>query len=183
MRSSLRNMMLSLGILSAMSAMLLAFFYNITAEPRQKAAVEAAEAAVRTVLPPFDNDPLSNPIVHGDCIIYPAVMGDSLVGVAVKSVSHDGFSGDIVAVTGFNMRGEVINYVILSHAETPGLGAKAPEWFTDPERGVIGSRSELRLRSDGGHVDAITAATITSRAFVDAVNNARSAFNEYTSSL
>ena len=81
----------------------------------------------------------------------------------------------------YDTEGKLLNYSVLQHAETPGLGAKMQEWFrTDKNRqSVLGrnlSDGELKVTKDGGDVDAITASTITSRAFLNAVNRAYSAF-------
>ena len=80
---------------------------------------------------------------------------------------------------GFDPEGKILGYTLLEHAETPGLGAKADKWFQKGEKGdIIGKSPEkqLTVSKDGGEVDAITASTITSRAFLKAVNNAYAAF-------
>ncbi len=93
-----------------------------------------------------------------------------------------GFGGEIRVIVGFDTEGKLLNYSVLQHAETPGLGAKMQEWFrTDKNRqSVLGrnlSDGELKVTKDGGDVDAITASTITSRAFLNAVNRAYSAIS------
>ncbi len=110
-------------------------------------------------------------------------MGGKLVGAAVESYSSQGFSGDIKLIYGFDTEGNITGYAVMQHAETPGLGAKMDEWFRSPEgrRSVIGlnpSTSNLTVSKDGGDVDAITAATITSRAFLDALSRAANAFDQ-----
>ena len=73
----------------------------------------------------------------------------------------------------------LVVYTLLEHAETPGLGAKADKWFQKGEKGDIIGKSPaepLSVSKDGGKVDAITASTITSRAFLLAVNNAYNAY-------
>ena len=82
-------------------------------------------------------------------------------------------------LVGFDPQGNILGYTILAHAETPGLGAKADKWFQKGEKGdIIGKNpsEELIVSKDGGKVDAITASTITSRAFLLAVNNAYKAY-------
>lgn len=84
---------------------------------------------------------------------------------------------------GFDMDDKIVNYEILQHAETPGLGSKMGEWFKDMEsnsKSIIGrdmSLGTLAVTNDGGSVDAITASTITSRAFLNAVNKAYIAYS------
>jgi electron transport complex protein RnfG len=100
------------------------------------------------------------------------------LGAAVESTTG-GFGGDLKVLVGFDPQGNILGYTILAHAETPGLGAKADKWFQKGEKGdIIGKNpsEELIVSKDGGKVDAITASTITSRAFLLAVNNAYKAY-------
>ena len=100
------------------------------------------------------------------------------LGAAVESTTG-GFGGDLKVLVGFDPDGKILGYTLLEHAETPGLGAKADKWFQKGEKGdIIGKTpaEPLTVSKDGGQVDAITASTITSRAFLLAVNQAYNAF-------
>ncbi len=100
------------------------------------------------------------------------------LGAAVESTTM-GFGGDLKVMVGFDPEGTILGYTLLEHAETPGLGAKADKWFQKGEKGDIVGKSPaepLTVSKDGGQVDAITASTITSRAFLLAVNNAYNAY-------
>ena len=100
------------------------------------------------------------------------------LGAAVQSTTM-GFGGDLKVLVGFDPEGNILGYTLLEHAETPGLGAKADKWFQKGEKGDIIGKSPaepLTVSKDGGQVDAITASTITSRAFLLAVNNAYKAY-------
>ena len=100
------------------------------------------------------------------------------LGVAVESTTM-GFGGDLKVLVGFDSEGSILGYTLLEHAETPGLGAKADQWFQKGQKGDIIGKSPaepLTVSKDGGQVDAITASTITSRAFLKAVNNAYNAY-------
>jgi electron transport complex protein RnfG len=112
-------------------------------------------------------------------IIYKAKNGQgSDLGAAVESTTG-GFGGDLKVLVGFDADGKILGYTLLEHAETPGLGAKADKWFQRGEKGdIIGKTpvEPLTVSKDGGQVDAITASTITSRAFLLAVNNAYNAY-------
>jgi len=83
-------------------------------------------------------------------------------------------------MVGFDAEGNVTGYQILETHETPGLGAKADKWFQNDGKGsVIGlnpNGNELKVKKDGGDIDAISGSTITSRAFLDIVNNASTLF-------
>ena len=91
-----------------------------------------------------------------------------------------GFGGELKVLVGFDAEGKIIDYSLLSHAETPGLGSKAADWFKKGNRGDITGmnpgEAALTVSKDGGKVDAITASTITSRAFLSAVNAAYAAY-------
>ncbi len=100
------------------------------------------------------------------------------LGAAVESTTM-GFGGDLKVLVGFDPEGKVLGYTLLEHAETPGLGAKADKWFQKGQKGdIIGKdpKEPMTVSKDGGQVDAITASTITSRAFLLAVNNAYKAY-------
>ena len=100
------------------------------------------------------------------------------LGAAVESTTG-GFGGDLKVLVGFDPEGKILGYTLLEHQETPGLGAKADKWFQKGEKGDIIGKSPaepLTVSKDGGQVDAITASTITSRAFLKAVNNAYNAY-------
>lgn len=118
--------------------------------------------------------------------------GEELVGTAVEAKSM-GFGGELKVLVGFNAEGKIYNYSLLAHTETPGLGSKADKWFGayDPAKGekavsheestksILGmnpGEAPLTVSKDGGAVDAITASTITSRAFLNAVNAAYQAY-------
>lgn len=190
MKSSLVNMVLSLGTITVVAAALLAGAYTITEEPIKVADLNKQTEAISAVTPEFDNNPVAEAVEitpdgeSASVKVFPARKGDTLVGGAVESYSSAGFSGDIKIIYGFDIDGNITGYEVMSHAETPGLGAKMGEWFRSPEgrRNVIGlnpSTANLTVSKDGGDVDAITAATITSRAFLDALNRASRAFNQF----
>ena len=100
------------------------------------------------------------------------------LGAAVETIAN-GFGGELKLLVGFAPDGKILGYTLLEHAETPGLGAKADKWFQKGEKGdIIGKTpaEPLTVSKDGGQVDAITASTITSRAFLLAVNSAYNAY-------
>ena len=157
-----------------------------TSGPIAATKAAALEQAIKEVTPEFDNKPTEEAYMavtaDGDSLkIYPATKGGEFVGAAVESNTKKGFSGEIRVIVGFDVNGKLLNYSVLQHAETPGLGAKMQEWFRmdKNQQNVLGKNladGPLKVTKDGGDVDAITAATITSRAFLDAVNRAYSAY-------
>lgn len=182
MKSSLRNMVLSLGCVSIVVAGLLAAVNSLTADRIALNASMAETEAVATVMPRFANNPMADTLTVDGCRIYPGRVDGRLTGAAVLVTTNEGFSGPLTIMVGFDAEGGLTDYSILESTETPGLGDKAAEWFRDPEgrHSVIGSRDELTVAKDGGNIDGITAATITSRAFLGAVNRARAAFLKFS---
>lgn len=156
LQSSFKNMALSLTIISMVAAGALAGVYMLTLsniEAQKKAKQEAAKLAV------LDG--------HED-------------GVAIET-SVDGFGGTIRLMVGFDADGNILGYEILEHQETPGLGSHIEHWFKHadkPNQNIIGRKADgkFAVSKDGGEIDAITAATISSRAFLKAINQAYAEF-------
>lgn len=156
--------------------------YQLTAEPIAQANAAAVTEALRQVLPAFDQTSEQELTLDQMPIqVYTATQGDQVVGYAVKSMTKNGFGGAITMMVGFDPAGTILNVNVLSQAETPGLGTKMAEPENVLLKSVQGknpSQMKLSVKKDGGDVDALTAATISSRAYVDAVARAFNAFNE-----
>lgn len=191
LKSTLSNMILSLGLITVLSGALLGLMYKITAGPIAAAEKADQTSAIAAVLPAYDNDPEAQKTsvsVDGEAYeVYPAYMGGKLVGGAVRATSMAGFAGEVTVMAGFDADGNVVDYRVLRQAETPGLGAKMGEWFREPSgaRSIIGkspATSKFVVSKDGGDIDGITAATISSRAFLGAVRHAYTAYRDYASS-
>jgi electron transport complex protein RnfG len=178
-QSTLINMLLSLTIIAVVAAAALAFVSYVTAEPIAQAQKAKKEAAVKAVLPAFDK--LEEAVVDGVACTKAYNYNGDLVGLAVESSTEKGFGGHLGAMVGFDAEGNISGYQILETAETPGLGAKAGEWFQKGSKGdVIGMNPAegLKVKKDGGQVDAISGSTITSRAFCELINNAYEIFQK-----
>ena len=169
--STLPNMLLSLTLIALIAAGLLAWVKTITDEPIRLAEEKKQTEALSQVLPAFDKIETEN---DEDGIVYKAYQNNQWVGTAVECTGN-GFSGDIVVMVGFDNQHQLIDYVVLKQTETPGLGTKMVTWFKE-KASLKGRKMELnnplKVSKDGGDVQAITAATISSRAFVEVVNNA-----------
>ena len=108
-----------------------------------------------------------------------AEKNNKLVGVAVKTYSDKGYGGDISIMVGISPDGSIINTAVMSQKETPGLGTKMKEpKFKDQFKGKNPGSYILKVKKDGGNVDAITAATISSRAYCEAIEKAFNAFKK-----
>ena len=185
MESSFKNMVLVLTGITCLSGAILGGVNMITTAPIQEAKLAKQLNAIKMVAPAYDNDPLAEKQVitladGTQATIYPAKMGGQEVGAAVEAITKKGFSGTINVMVGFKKDGSINEYTVLSHAETPGLGSKMQEWFHTKSSvlGLTPGTSAFKLSKEGGKVDAITAATISSRAFLDAVTNAYNAYKD-----
>ncbi|KGN75643.1 electron transporter RnfG [Porphyromonas macacae] len=189
--STLPNMLLSLTGICILVAAILGGMHQLTAKPIAEAKMNAKTSAIKAVTPAFDNNPSEarmSVLLEGDAdsvYLYPATKDGAPVGYAVETYTNNGFSGRFTVMVGFDAEGKVVDYTILQHAETPGLGSKMQEWFHQPSktgniqdlRGVnMKEEKALSVSKDGGRLDAITAATISSRGFADAINRAYNAF-------
>lgn len=184
LESSFKNMVIVLTAVSVIAGGLLGLFNQITAEPIAQANAKTLSDAIALVVPGFDNEPAANPdtiqINNVSYTIYKATKNGEFIGAAVESVNMNAFGGALVVLVGFDVEGKIIDYSLLSHSETPGLGSKAADWFKKGAKGdIIGKNpgeNPLAVTKDGGQIDAITASTITSRAFLNAVNTAYAAY-------
>jgi electron transport complex protein RnfG len=186
LESSLLNMTLVLTLVAVVMGGILAFVNHLTEGPIAEQKEKALADGIKTVMVCNDlvvEDPVEvKQDVDGKELTYiiynvKDAQGKDL-GAAVQSVTM-GFGGDLKVLVGFDTEGNILGYTLLEHAETPGLGAKADQWFQKGQKGDIIGKSPaepLTVSKDGGQVDAITASTITSRAFLKAVNNAYNAY-------
>lgn len=184
--STLPNMIVSLGVVTILSGALIGFMYELTKHPIAEQEQKQQLEAISRVAPSFDNNPKAEActlnIDQVRCIVYPAKEHGHLNGAAIEATTMEGFGGEVTLMVGFDSSGNVIDYQVLKHAETPGLGSKMEEWFRDPkgDRNIVGKnpgRTKFRVNKDaGGEVDAITGATISSRAFLGAVRSAYEAY-------
>ena len=187
LESSLLNMVLVLTLVAVIMGGILAFVNHLTEGPINLQKEKALADGIKTVMV-SDNITVAQPVevkqndAKGKEMVFTIyqvkdAQGNDL-GAAVESTTG-GFGGDLKVLVGFDPEGKILGYTLLEHAETPGLGAKADKWFQKGEKGdIIGKdpKEPLTVSKDGGQVDAITASTITSRAFLLAVNNAYKAY-------
>lgn len=181
-------MLLVLTTVTVVAVGLLAYVNELTKEPIAAANMKTLNDALKSVVPEFTNNPVAdadtifeekNGKQEMKYIVYPAKNNEQLVGTAVQATSL-GFGGELKVLVGFDADGKIYDYSLLSHVETPGLGSKADSWFKKDGRGsIVGmnpGEKPLVVKNDGGQIDAITASTITTRAFLNAVNAAYAAY-------
>ena len=170
-KSSFANMTVCLLAICLVCSGLLAGVYALTAEPIAAAAAAKNEAAIMEVLPETAVSIEEERTVEFEGASYAYNLAydevGNVVGCAIN-VAPVGFGGPIAIKVGFDVNGVIWNTKVLSQAETPGLGAKCVEpSFSDQFKGWNPAEKDLAVKKDGGDVDAITASTITSRAYAD----------------
>ena len=187
LESTITNMVVVLVGVALITGSILAYVNHVTKEPIRQQAEKTLADGIKAVMGGVEltvaKDDTVRQTVSGKEIIFvihEAVGTDKQpLGAAVESITG-GFGGDFKILVGFDNDGKILGYTILQHSETPGLGAKADKWFQKDGKGcVIGKNpatDNLTVKKDGGDVDAITASTITSRAFLLAVNQAYQAY-------
>lgn len=174
-------MVITLFVVTALASTALAFMNELTKGPIAEAKLKAKLEAIGNVVPEFDNNPSDEmyiiPSDLGDLECYPAKVNGELVGTAISTMTKMGFSGLIKMMVGLTPDGKIIQTAVLEHAETPGLGTKMTEAkFKDQFLDVDPGSVNLKVKKDNGIIDSITASTITSRAFCDAIQRAYDAY-------
>ena len=181
--STLVNMLVALLVIAAVSGGVLGLVYGVTKDAIAEVDQKKNEAAIKAVLPiegeiTYKADTLKYNY-EGTTLTFPCNLAydanGNFQGAAVKT-SEGGFGGKIDMMVGFLADGTIKGTSVLSHAETPGLGANMTGKFKDQFVDKNPADFKLIVKKDGGNVDAITAATITSRAFSKAVDKAYQAF-------
>lgn len=208
LESNITNMAIVLTVIAVVAGGLLAWVNNVTAGPIEQINNQAIENGIKSVIL-GDRDikfHVENPTEKDGFVFHNVYdMNENLLGTAVESTDKNGFGGALKVMVGFDPEGVILGYTVLEHSETPGLGAQADGWFRQPataqaeqsavvdvllgapgkpgNHNIIGMNPGddlMTVSKDGGQVDAITASTITSKAFLRAVNAAYKAVFGYT---
>ncbi len=172
LESTMRNMILSLFLISATMSAALAYVYMLTKDQIEQSQKQKEVNAIKSVLPEFTNDPTQAKLEVDGLTIYTALNSQDTIGFAVKSNTNKAFSGTFTIMVGFLKDGTIYNVEIIDQKETPGLGDKIKTRWKDQFKSKNPGSFIMKVKKDGGDVDAITAATISSRAFCDAVDKA-----------
>ena len=180
MKSTLFNMVAVLFSITLIASAGVGAVNMITADAIAEANALATKQAVENVLPQFESNETDDMVIDDMAIkIYTAKSGEDIVGYAVESMTKNGFGGVIRLMVGFSPEGKILNVNVLSQAETPGLGTK----MCDEGNALISNIQDkdpddmsFSVKKDGGELDALTAATISSRAYYEAVERANEAF-------
>lgn len=206
-KSSFFNMLAALVLVTAGSAFALGFVFKLTKEPIEKARIEKQKRAIRSVTGEYINDPVDGAYevyrqkgegqqfrhrhkgekenqpeekANNEVLtFYPATLTDDQLVIAISAYSENGYSGLIELMVGVDDKGAIRNIEVVSHLETPGLGSKIKDKaFIAQFIGKTVEAFDLRVKNDGGEVDGISGATISSQAFCEAVQQALDAYNQ-----
>lgn len=170
------RLVLTLFAITAAAALILAVVYGMTAERIAQGAAERRQSAMEAVAPgadifsqlPYDPEKVLD--MHG------AYKGGALLGYCVE-VAPDGFGGPITLLVGVSDGGSVMGVKVLEQNETAGLGANVREDdFLGQYKGLSGT---IRVGLGDNAVDAVTGATISSKAVTDGVNRALAAVADF----
>lgn len=180
------KMVVILTAICGTSGLVLSYTNQATKAPREYQLLKYVEGpSIKAVLDGYDNDPIKDKIVlkmgkdqKGKPIlknIFPAKKGGRIVGLAYDSVAT-GYHGPIDVMVGFDTTGKIFGISIMTHTETPGLGARIVEpAFTKQFKGFTLS-NDLNLTSKGGKIDSVSGATHSSEGTVEAVRKALELF-------
>lgn len=192
---------LSLCLISALATGVLGYAYEVTKAPIAEAAAKQKAASLKQILPDFDKTALEEEVKVDDriCKCLSVTKDGKIVGVAVEAAAQ-GFGGDVKVLIGFLPDGKINKAVVSDHKETPGLGTSATDRIkqktifdlfgpTKEDTGLAPSKfldqfETITAKSGAGMtvgtIDAISGATVSSKAVTDAISNACKAFNYYT---
>ncbi|MCK5884823.1 MAG: RnfABCDGE type electron transport complex subunit G [Bacteriovoracaceae bacterium] len=183
LESTFINMTIVLTCVAVVSAFSLGFVYSKTKARIQYAKEQKKLSAIKDViLPGFDNRPDKKVILVSDeygvkLNAYVAMKGQKVTSYAIKTYTKQAFSGEMWLMVGITADGKINKIKTLEQKETPGLGTKITEMkFKGQFFGKDPANFNIKVKKDGGDVDSITAATVTSRAYSDAVGRAYNAF-------
>jgi electron transport complex protein RnfG len=186
-------LVLSTGLISCVATALMAWVFVITEAPIAATQQQKNTASLSQVLPAFDNQPTKESVALNGVTFYAARKNGQITGFAGETISTKGYAGEISVLAGLKPDGTITTVLVTKQSETPGLGTVVAERIREKTiSGIIAGKKETGLppnkildqfngmkavagqtpwavKKDGGDLDAITGATITSRAVGGAV--------------
>jgi len=181
--SSLLKLIISLTLITCVAAVALSVVYMVTKKPIEQSQQSNKNNAITKVLPDFKGDTKDQKVLlEGDkdsVTLHVAYQNGKFYGAAVETYTDKAYSGTFSIMVGFDAKGNIVETEVIQANETPGLGDKIDKAKSDfplQFKGKNPGEFNLKVKKDGGEVDAITAATISSRAFCDAIQRAYNSF-------
>jgi electron transport complex protein RnfG len=180
---------LSLTAFAALAGVVLGLAWDSTRERIADNEARRVLAELAAILPPalHDNEPHRDMLVlekPGDerRQVWRARLDGKPTAAVLTSLAPDGYSGQIRLLVALTIDGHILGVRVASHSETPGIGdvieaGKSP-WIRSFDGRSLEQpdESRWRLRKDGGDIDAISGATVSSRAVVAATRRAMQYF-------
>ncbi|WFS63135.1 RnfABCDGE type electron transport complex subunit G [Pseudodesulfovibrio thermohalotolerans] len=175
------KMMIVLSLICGIAGITLAALKQVTAPIIEEQVLTYVQApAIQSVLSDYDNDPIKDrrkfEVDGRTVIVFPALKDGRLIGLAFET-SGKGYGGNIGVMVGFDVDAATLTGIgITTLKETPGLGARVAEHgYTTQFRGH--SLDSVDLKKNGGDIEAVAGATISSNGTVSAVREAIAIFN------
>lgn len=176
LESTWYNMVIVLTLIAVIAGVALGYVNELTKGPIEAIKAQQLADGIKAVLGGQELNVEAPDTLENGAIVYRTDKG-----TAVQASDPNGFGGTLTVLVGFDAESNILGYQVLESSETPGLGAKAGDWFQKDGKGnIIGMNpgtNDMTVSKDGGEVDAITASTITSRAFLRCVNAAYAALS------
>lgn len=162
-----------LFVICLIATALLGITNDVTAPIIEQLAIETETNSRKTVFPNAVSFGEATSPKEGVSVVAALDESGNTIGYVVVN-SSKGYGGDVSVMTGVTADGKVTGVNILSHSETPGLGAKSKsdDAWREQFKGLVKEITVSKDKAGENSIDAITGATITSRAVVDAVNEA-----------
>ena len=180
---SIWRLVIVLTCISLLAALALTGVYALTKGPIEQGQREKKEKALQAVLPDYEGSVRDTVIVDADNEEIPVHLAigtnGELCGAGIETYTKKAFAGRFDLMVGFDAEGTIVNTEVIKAGETPGLGDKINKdksEFAMQFNHQNPENFQLVVKKDGGDVDAITAATISSRAYCDAVQRAYDIF-------
>lgn len=180
--ASLIKLVVVLTVIALVAGLALTGVYALAKGPIELSQAQKKEKALNDVLPGFEGN-ISDTVINyegEDILVHRAINKDgTLFGMGVETFTKKAFAGRFDLMVGFDDEGVILNTEVIKAGETPGLGDKINKSKSDFAKQFNNqdpAQYKLQVTKDGGDVDAITAATISSRAYCDAVQRAYDVF-------
>lgn len=168
------KMVIVLTVLAAFSGGLLAAVRDNTQDRIQNQQLKFVKGpALNEIFKEAANDPIQDrftiPDGEQEKVVFVGVYGGEPKAVAMEAYGK-GYGGDVGVMVGIDLTtDQIMGVAVTTHAETPGLGAKAKdEPGLSSQFAGLGVDDPIKVTQDGGNINAISGATITSRAVASA---------------
>lgn len=183
---NLKNIFSMIGLVIFFALVIVAFHYGINRFLEQKKQDKELELIMSVVDTDFDENPIENMTLINSADgkekleLYPIRKDGIINSVVIRVGNPRGYGGYLELLVGFYTDGTISRYKVITHNETIGLGTKIKEdAFAQQFEYVNPETMAFKVKKDGGDIDAITSATISSRAVIDAIQKAFDAYQRF----